>query len=137
MAELQTCLADGRVVHNREKSRRVRHDGSIEERFIVVEQIDQVDVAFQIGGLLRELQIHALQLEFLGLRYVRNEPNKTECLLFGLGEGGRLVERWIVKQFDSALGSASHFCFPLFRFFKSGPVILYLTIRQQRSPHRM
>ena len=77
---------------------------------------------------MRELQLHALQLELLGLRYIRNEPNKTECLLFGLGESGRLVERWIVKQFDSALGSASHLDYLSFVFFfKSGPVILYLS----------
>ncbi len=62
MAELQACFADGRVVHNREKARRVRHDGSVEERLVVVEQIHEVDIAFQIRVLLRELQIHSLQL---------------------------------------------------------------------------
>src|SRR6202021_2545571 len=116
---------------NREKARRVGHDGSIKERFVVVEQIDQVYVAFQIGGFLRELQIHALQLDFVGLRYVGNEPNKTECLFFGLGEGGRLVERWIVEQFDSVLGSASHFDYLSFVFLKSGLVIFYLSFRRQ------
>ena len=41
-------------------------------------------------------------------RYVGKESNKAECLLFGLGESARLVERWIVEQFDSAIGSACH-----------------------------
>ena len=83
----------------------------------MVEQIHQIDVAFQIGGLLRELQIHTLRLKVFGLIYIGNEPNKTERLLFGFGEGCGLVERWILEQFDTALGSASHFRFPLFRFF--------------------
>src|SRR5713101_4544716 len=97
MAELQACLADSRVVHNREKSCRVRHDGSVEERFVVVQQIDEVDIAIEVRVLLAELHHHASQLQFLGLRYVRYEPNKAECLLFGLGEGGRFIERWIAK----------------------------------------
>ena len=104
VAELQACLADGRVVHNREKSRRVRHDGSVEEGLVMVEQIDEVDVAIEVRVLLAELHHHASQLQFLGLRYVGYEANQAECLLFGLGEGGRLVERWIAEQFDSALG---------------------------------
>ena len=85
MAELQTRLADGRIVHNREKARRVRHYRSIEERFVMVEQIDQVYVA--LDGLCpscSSLQHDPLQLDFIGLRYTRNEPNKPECLFFRL-----------------------------------------------------
>ena len=52
MPELQAGLADGRVVDDRQKSRRVRHDGPVEQRFVVVEQIDQVDVAIEVRGLL-------------------------------------------------------------------------------------
>jgi hypothetical protein len=53
MAELQTCFAYGRVAHNREKAWRVGHDRSIEERFVVVEQIVEIDVAFEVPHLQR------------------------------------------------------------------------------------
>ncbi len=68
MAELQACFADGWVVHNGEKSCRVRHDGSVEERFVVIEQIDEVDIALEVRALLAEMHHHAPQLQFLGLR---------------------------------------------------------------------
>ena len=69
---------------------------------------------------LRELQHHALQLQILGLRHVGYKANKSERLLFCLGEGGGLVERWVVEQFDSALGSASHVRFLSFFFLIQG-----------------
>ena len=58
VAELQAGLADGRVVHDRQKPRRIGHDRPIEERLVVVEQIDEVDVAIEIGGLMAELHHH-------------------------------------------------------------------------------
>jgi hypothetical protein len=60
MAELQTGFADGRVVHNREKARRVRHDGSVEERLVVVEQVHEIDITIEVCVLLAELHHHAL-----------------------------------------------------------------------------
>ncbi len=108
MAELQACFADGRVVHNREKARRVRHDGSVEERLVVVEQIYEINITLEVCVLIAELQHHALQLQFLCFRYIGNEADQAQCLLFGLGERGRLVERWIVEHFDSTFGGASH-----------------------------
>ena len=98
VAELQAGLADGRVVHDRQKARRVRHDGPVEERFVVIEQIDEIDVAIEVGVLVAELHHHATQLQVLGLRDVGHEADEAERLLFGFGEGGRLVERWIPKQ---------------------------------------
>jgi hypothetical protein len=56
--ELQTCLTDGRVIHDWEKASRVGHDSPIKERFVVVEQIDQVDVAIEVRGLVAELHHH-------------------------------------------------------------------------------
>ena len=47
----------------------------------MVEQIDQIDVAFQVRGFLRELQIHALQLQVLRLGHVRYKANQAKCLL--------------------------------------------------------
>ncbi len=108
MTEFHACFADGRVVNNREKARRVRHDRCVEERFVVVEQIHEINITVEIGILLAQLHHHALQLQFWRFRYVGNEAHKAERLLFGLTEGGRLVERWILKQFNSAFGGASH-----------------------------
>ena len=93
MAELEAGLADGRVVDDRQKARRVGHDGPIEERLVVVEQIDQVDVAIEVGGLVAELHHDAAQLQVLGLGDVGHQADEAERLLFRLGEGGRLVER--------------------------------------------
>src|ERR1700730_2041558 len=115
MAELQTCLADGRGVHNWEKACRVRHDGWVKERLLVVEQIHEIDITIEVCVFLAKLHHHASQLLFLGFRYIGNEAHKAERLLFGLGEGGRLVKRWIMEQFDSTLGRASHVnYFPFF-----------------------
>jgi hypothetical protein len=58
----------------------------------MVKQIDQVNVAIEIRVFVAELHHHALQLQFLGLRYVGYEPNKAECLLFVLGKSGGFVE---------------------------------------------
>jgi hypothetical protein len=58
----------------------------------VVEQIDEIDIAIEIRALPGELHHHALQLQSLGLGHVGYKANDSECLLFDLGEGGRLVE---------------------------------------------
>ncbi len=84
MAELEASLADGRIIHDRQKARRVRHDGPVEERFVVVEQIYEVDVAIKVRGLVAQLHHHALQLQFLGLCYIGHESNKAERLAFRL-----------------------------------------------------
>jgi len=81
----------------------VRHDGSLEERFVMVEQIDEIDIAIEVRVLLAELHHHASQLQLPRSLLRRVRVDKAECLLFGLGEGGRLVERWIVEHFDSVL----------------------------------
>src|SRR5262249_48614675 len=67
VTELQAGFTNRRVINDRQEPRRVRHDGPVEERFVVVEQVHQVDVALQVRGLLRELKVHALQLQVLGL----------------------------------------------------------------------
>ena len=60
VSELEACLTDGRIVHDRKKPGGVRHDGPIKESFIVIEQVDQVNVALQIRVLLAELEHHTL-----------------------------------------------------------------------------
>ncbi len=88
MTEFQTRFADGRVIHNREKARRVRHDRCVEERFVVVEQIHKINITVEIGILLAQLHHHALQLQFWRFRYIGNESDKPECLFFYLRKGG-------------------------------------------------
>src|SRR5215472_5075357 len=113
MSELEASLADGGVVNDGKKACWVGHERAVKECFVVVEEIDQVDVAFEVRGLLRELRIHALQLEVLGLGYVRHETNETQCLLFGLGKGGRFVESRILQHLYSSFSMrCSHASLP-------------------------
>ena len=93
VAKLETCLTDCRIVHDRQKARRIRHDGPVKERFVVIEQIDEVDVAIEVSVLLAELQHHAAQLQILGLGDVRHQANEAERLLLVLGKRRRFVER--------------------------------------------
>jgi len=75
MVELQTCFAYGRVAHNREKARRVGHDRSIEERFVVVEQIVEMDVAFEV----RHFQRPAWVANFAKNRRARVLTQRRAC----------------------------------------------------------
>jgi hypothetical protein len=59
MAELEAGFRDGRVVDDREKARRIGHDGPIEERLVMVEQVDEIDVAIEVGVLVAELHHHS------------------------------------------------------------------------------
>ena len=79
VAELQARFADGRVVHDRQKARRVRHDGLVEEGFVVIEQIDEIDIAFEVRRLLTQLHHHALQLQLLGLRTSGTRPTRPSA----------------------------------------------------------
>jgi hypothetical protein len=69
----------------------------------VIEQIDEVDVAIEIRGLVPEVHHHAAQLQVLALRHVGHQTDEPERLLFCLGEGGRLVERRVLQQFNAVL----------------------------------
>src|SRR5262249_12553000 len=53
--ELEACLANRGVVDNWEEARRIGHQRVIEERFVDLEKVHQVNVTFQFGGLLIEL----------------------------------------------------------------------------------
>jgi hypothetical protein len=92
VAELEARLADGRVVDNREKPRRVRHDGSIEKRFVVVEQLHEVGVAIEVRVLVAELRHDAGKLQVLRLCNVGHEAKQAEGLFLRLGERSRFVE---------------------------------------------
>jgi hypothetical protein len=67
MTELQGCFPDGRVIHEREKPRRIGHDGPIEKRLVMFEQIGEVDVAIEIRPLMPELHHHSIELNVLRL----------------------------------------------------------------------
>ncbi len=112
VAEFQAGLGDGRVVHDGQETRRVRHQRAVEERLVVVHQADQVDVALQVGGLVPELLQDPAELEVLRLGRVRDQPHQAEGLALRFGVGGGLVEHGIVQQVDAALaadrGRGSH-----------------------------
>ena len=88
VTELEAGFADGRVIDDRQKARRVGHDRPIEERLVMVEQIDQVDVAVEVGGLVTELHHHPAQLQIFGLGDIGHQADDSQSLLFRLGEGG-------------------------------------------------
>ena len=79
VVELQAGLADGRVVDDRQEARRVRHQGAVEQRLVLVEQPDQVDVAIEIGGLVSELLKDAPQLHVLVLDDIRQQTVKPSA----------------------------------------------------------
>ena len=58
MAELQASFPDGWVVNDRQKASGVRHDSPIKEGFVVIEQVDQVNVAIKVRILMAQLQHH-------------------------------------------------------------------------------
>jgi hypothetical protein len=103
VSELEACLTDGGVVYDRKKPGGVRHDGPIKESFIVIEQVDQVNVSLQICVLLAELEHHTLQLKVLALGYVRQKTDQTKLFLFGIRKGRRFIQPRIPEKFHSAL----------------------------------
>jgi hypothetical protein len=100
--ELQAGLADRRVVDDRQETRRVGHQHLVEERLGGVEQLDQVDVAFQVGGLLAELLRRAPDLGLLATHRGGQEPGQAQGVALGLGKGGGLVEPRVAQQADPA-----------------------------------
>src|SRR5262249_55704912 len=76
VTELQTGFADGRVVHDGHESRRVRHDRAVEEGLVDVQQVDQVNIALQVGGLVPELLHHPAKLEVLRLGHIWNQAHQ-------------------------------------------------------------
>src|SRR5262249_60438191 len=106
VTELETGFPDRRVINDRQKARRVGHYGPLEQRLIVVEQIDQIDVSIKVGVLVAELHHHPAQLYVQGLGDVGHKADDSERLLFRLAEGGRLVERRIQNQVDSAFAGS-------------------------------
>ena len=77
MAELEADFPNGRVVNDGQKASWVGHDRPIEERFIVVEQVDQVNVAIDVAGLVTELHHHPADLLILCFGYVRHEASDS------------------------------------------------------------
>jgi hypothetical protein len=101
--ELQTRLADRRVVDDRQEPGRVGHQHLVEERFVSVEQLDQVDVPFEVGRLLAELLQGAPHLGFFGVHRGGQEPGQAQRVPLGRGEGGGLAELWVAQEVDPAL----------------------------------
>src|SRR5260370_33805064 len=103
MSKLEARFTDRRIVHDRKKPGGVRHDGPIKEPFIVLGQIDEVNISIQIRILLAELEQYALQLKFLALGYVRQETDQAQLFLFGIRKGCGFIQPRIPEKFDSQL----------------------------------
>ena len=104
--ELQTCLADGRIVDDRQEPGRVGHQHLVEERLVRVKQLDQINVPFEVGGLLAELLQGAPHLGFFGVHRGGQEAGQAQRLPLGLSEGGGLVKLWVAQEVDPALRDA-------------------------------
>jgi hypothetical protein len=63
----------------------------------VVEQIDEIDVAIEVGELVPELLHHAADLQVFGLGDVGNEPGEPERVALSLAERRRLAQARIAQ----------------------------------------
>jgi len=91
VTKLETGFPDGWVVNDGQKARRIGHYSPVEKCFVVVEQIDQVNVAIEVRVLVSELHHYPAQLQVLGFGNIGYQANDSEGLLFGLGKRCRLV----------------------------------------------
>ena len=103
VVELQAGLADGRVVDDRQEAGGIRHQGAVEQRLVLVEQPDQVDVAIEIGGLVSELLKDAPQLHVLVLDDIRQQTSQAQRLALGECERRGFVEAAIVEEVHPTL----------------------------------
>jgi hypothetical protein len=67
MSKLQAGFSDCRIIDDRQEACRVGHDGSIEQRLIVIEEVDEVDVTVEIAALVAKLHHNAAELQILRL----------------------------------------------------------------------
>ena len=102
MAELLAGLADSRRVHDRHEASRVAHEQAIEERFVGVLQLREIDVALEVRRLRVELHLRATDLRVEIVDSLREEPEETQLLALGFGERGRLVEARVVEEIWAA-----------------------------------
>jgi hypothetical protein len=70
----------------------------------VIEQVHEIDVLRERGGLLRELQQYTLQLPVDRFDCIGHETDEAVGLFFGLGKGSGLVERWILQKIEAPFG---------------------------------
>ena len=103
MAEFQAGFADGRVVDDRQEARGIGHQRPVEQRLVVIEQTDQVDVAVDVAGLVPKLLQHALELHVLAFDGIGQEPGQLQRFAFGVRECGRFVESRVEYQFHAGL----------------------------------
>src|SRR5579863_3449805 len=114
MTELETSFSDGRVVNDWQEAGRVGHDGPVKQCLVVVQKIDEVDVAIEVGRLVTQLLQNSSQLDIFGFGYVWHKADDSECPFFSFGKGRRLVEGGVLKQSYSTVGTH---CVSLFHVF--------------------
>ena len=104
MTELETRITDCWIIDNRQETGGVRHERAVEKRLVVVEEVDEIDVAVHVRSLVAELQKHALELQILGFGLIGNEADEAKGLALVFGEGGGFVQGGVVQQIGAALG---------------------------------
>ena len=102
MAELLAGLTHRWRVHDRHEPSRVAHEQPVEERFVCVLELGQIDVPLEIGDLRLELGERAADLGVLVIDAFGEQPEQAELFALGFSEGGGFVEPRLVEQIGTA-----------------------------------
>src|SRR5262249_16099175 len=108
VSKLQAGFANRGVLVDRKKAGGGGHDPAIEQRFFVIEEIDQINVALEVCRFLCQLRVHASQLEVFSLDDIGDETNQAERFPLGLAEPGGLVQGRVAQYFHSAFCADGH-----------------------------
>src|SRR3989475_2731035 len=102
VAELLAGLADRRRVDDRHEPRRIGHEDAIEERFVRVLQLREIDVALEVGRLAVELREGSPQLRVEIVDTLGKKTEEAKGLTLLLAECRRLVEARVMKKIGPA-----------------------------------
>ncbi len=78
MIKLQASLTNRGVVDDLQETRRIGHESVVEQGLVDLQKIHQIDVAFQVGGLLLELPKNPGKLSVDGFGDVGHEANQSK-----------------------------------------------------------
>jgi hypothetical protein len=71
VAEGETGIGDCRIIDDRHKPRRIRHQGAVEQYLVAIREANQINVPFEIIGLCIEVLHHPFELPVEALHRLR------------------------------------------------------------------